>query len=68
MKVSSATTSSIEPTLNPNYAAEPFLAATQRTLMSLLKTLDRIGTSIALGESGNLEAADAFRRKNSGQK
>lgn len=67
MKVSSATTSSIEPTLNPNYAAEPFLAMAQRMLKSVTKTLDHIGTSIALGESGNLEAADAFRRKNSGQ-
>ena len=67
MKVSSASTSSIEPTLNPNYQAEPFLATAQRMLKSVTKTLDRIGTSIALGESGNLEAADAFRRKNSGQ-
>jgi len=67
MKVSSATTSSIEPMLKPDHEAEPFLQVAQRMVTSLMKTLDRIGTSIALGESGNLEAADAFRRKNSGQ-
>lgn len=67
MKISSATTSSIEPMLNPGHETEPFLAAAQHAVTSLMKTLDRIGTSIALGESGNLDAADAFRRKNSGQ-
>lgn len=33
----------------------------------LLKQLDRIGTAIALGEAGNLEAAHEFRQKNSGR-
>lgn len=67
MKVSSATTSSIEPMLTPGHGAGLFLQAAQRVVTSLMKTLDRIGTSIALGESGNLDAADSFRRNNSGQ-
>lgn len=67
MKVSSATTSSIEPMFKPGQEAESFLQVTQRMVTSLMKTMDRIGTSIALGESGNLEAADAFLRKNSDQ-
>lgn len=33
---------------------------------SLADTFNHIGTSIALGEKGDLDAADAFRRKNSG--
>lgn len=51
----------------PGQEAESFLQVTQRMVTSLMKTMDRIGTSIALGESGNLEAADAFLRKNSDQ-
>jgi len=53
--------------LTPGHEAGPFLQVAQRMVTSLMETLDRIGTSIALGESGNLDAADAFRRKNSGQ-
>jgi hypothetical protein len=67
MKASSVTTSSIEPTLNPAHESEAILQMAQRMAKSMFKLLDRIGTSIALGESGNLEAADAFRRKNSGR-
>jgi hypothetical protein len=66
MNVSSLTTRSIKTAKNPNGEAESFLQAVRRMASSLLKIFDRIGTSIALGESGDLEAAHAFRSKNSG--
>lgn len=67
MKVSSITGGSIESGLKPVHDAEPFLQVAQRVAASIMETLDHMGTSIALGETGNLEAADAYRRKNSGQ-
>ena len=67
MKVSSITNGSLESRLTPGHDAEPFMQVAQRVATSIMKTLDHMGTSIALGESGNLEAADAYRRKNSGQ-
>lgn len=72
MKVSSMSRNAVESGLFPDSQARdhqvrPILQMAQRQLASLLKTMDRIGTSIALGEKGDLEAADAFRRKNSGE-
>ena len=67
MKVSSITGGSLESGLKPGHEAEPFLQVAQRVAASMMKTLDHMGMSIALGESGDLEAADAYRRKNSGQ-
>lgn len=66
MHVSSLTNHSSKTEKNPNDKAETFLQAVRRMANSLLKIFDRIGTSIALGESGDLEAAHAFRSKNSG--
>jgi len=67
MKASSLSNSSIEPLFVSDYEADSFLTTVQRMANSLVKLLDRIGTSIALGESGDLEAAHAFRRKISGK-
>lgn len=67
MKVSSLSTGTIEQTLNVSHDAKPFLAMVQQMVKSLLGAVNHIGTSIALGESGNLDAADEFRKKNSGQ-
>lgn len=67
MKISSVTSSSIAHTLNSDQEAAPFMQAAQSACMGLMKTLDHIGTAIALGEAGDLEAPHAFREKNSGQ-
>jgi len=67
MKISSVTGSSIAHTLNSDQEAAPFLQATQHAYLCLMKTLDHIGTAIALGESADLEAAHVYREKNSGQ-
>jgi hypothetical protein len=65
MNVTSLTARTIETSLNQNEEAET-LQLVNRIALPLLKILDHIGTSIALGEKGELEAADAYRRKNSG--
>jgi len=39
----------------------------QGLVKSLFDTLNHMGTSIALCEKCDLEAADAYRRKNSGK-
>lgn len=67
MKISSVTSSSIAHTLNSDYEAAPFSHAALSALMDFIKTLDHIGAAIALGEAGDLEAAHAYREKNSGQ-
>jgi len=64
MNVSSLTASSIRTAINSCGGTEKFLQLARRSVSSLLKTFDRIGTSIALGEAGDLEAAHAFRNKN----
>lgn len=63
MKISSLSVSSIESNLITHQETKSF----QQLISPLLKTLDRIGTSIALGEAGNLDAAHEFRNKNTGQ-
>lgn len=67
MRVSSITVSSIEHTFKPELHAANIIQTAQYIAATLLKTLDHMGTAIALGEKGDLEAADEFRRKNSGQ-
>jgi hypothetical protein len=67
MRVSSVTNSSIEHTFKPVNHAENLIQSAQHMAASLLKTLEHMGTAIALGEKGDLEAADSFRRKSSGQ-
>jgi len=67
MKISSASSSSIEHTLKANHAVDSLLSMVQHTIRSLMRTVNHVGTSIALGESGDLDAAHEFRNKNSGR-
>lgn len=62
MNVPSLTARAIETSLNQNDGAE-ILQLASRTALSLLKIINHIGTSIALGEEGDLDAADSYRRK-----
>lgn len=66
MSASSLNNQAIETSLNLNDGAEASQQADNGIASSLIKILDHIGTSIALGEAGDLEAADAYRRKNLG--
>jgi hypothetical protein len=67
MRVSSVTGSPIQHTFKPEQHADNIIQTAQRMAASLLQTLEHMGSAIALGEKGDLEAADAFRRKNSGR-
>jgi hypothetical protein len=67
MKVSSISSGSIESTLISDRDAGSFTQTLQHLISPVLKTLNRIGTSIALGEAGDLEASHEFRKKNSGK-
>jgi hypothetical protein len=67
MKVSSITSSSLENSFSPEQQGKSFLAAAQEHVASLLKIAGQIGTSIALGEKGDLEAAHEFRNQNYGK-
>jgi hypothetical protein len=67
MKVSSLTASSIESSMDSSRDAKPFMQMIAHIFSPVAATLNRIGTAIALGETGNLEAAHEFRQNNSGQ-
>ena len=67
MKVSSITSNTLENSFIPEHQGKTFLAAAQDHVASLLKIVDQIGTSIALGEKGDLEAAHEFRNQKSGK-
>lgn len=66
MSASSLTTCAIETTINSNDEVESTFQVAKKFSRSVFKVLDHIGTSVALGEAGDLEAADSYRRKNSG--
>ncbi len=63
MKVSSLTP---ESALQQAAQIEPanLFAGVRNTVSAVKSTLNRIGTAIALGEAGDLDAADAWRRQN----
>lgn len=67
MKVSSISGNPLESGLIPTNQDSSLLQAAQGYLASLFKTIDRIGTAIALGEKGDLEAAHQFRVKSTGK-
>ena len=67
MKISSVTSSAVAHGLNAAHENASILNAAQHAFKVLLNTLDHIGTAIALGESGDLEAAHAYREKSTGQ-
>ena len=65
MKISSISGSggSLEPGLITSQQGRTLFQAVQDHFASLVKTIERIGTSIALGEKGDLEAAHQFRNQ-----
>lgn len=63
MKVSSLSGNSIESDLYTEHQPVALLLVVKRKLMAILKFVDHIGTAIALGEKGDLEAAHDFRAK-----
>lgn len=66
MKVSSKSAESVGAAHIPYHEASSLLQVASFNNSLLLKLLDRIGTAIALGEAGDLNAAHEFRKKNSG--
>lgn len=66
MKVSSISSSSIETVLFSEQQVKPTQYAAQRFYSNVLKMLDHIGTAIAVGETGDLDAIDDFRMKEFG--
>jgi hypothetical protein len=68
MKVSSITGNSLEPDFIADHHGKSLLDAAQNFAAPLLKIANRIGSSIALGERGDLDAAHEFRIKELGEK
>jgi hypothetical protein len=67
MKVSSISGSSLETGFIADHQGITFFRAAQNHAASLLKIVDRIGTSIALGEKADLDAAHAYRNLGPGK-
>ena len=66
MKVSSILGNSLETGFNEGQQGVAFFRAAQNHAASLLKIVDHIGTSIALGEKADLDAAHRYRSQESG--
>jgi hypothetical protein len=67
MKVSSISGNSLETDFIADHQGITFLQAAQNYAASLLKIVDRIGTSIALGEKADLDAAHEYRNQEPGK-
>jgi len=67
MKASSIFGNSLEKGSNEDHQGITFFRAAQNHAASLLKIVDRIGTSIALGEKYDLDAAHEFRNQEPGK-
>ena len=63
MKVSSIFNNSIESCFIPDHQGKSILYVARNRMASLLKTMDHIGTAIALGEKADLDAADKYRNQ-----
>jgi hypothetical protein len=61
VKVSSISGNTLESGLVTNQHDIALAMAVQDHLAALYQTIDRMGTAIALGEKGDLEAAHQFR-------
>lgn len=68
MKVSSLSAESMMQTADSYSASAPVFIQLRKAANALIGKLDRMGTAIALGESGDLDAAHALREKHSGRK
>jgi hypothetical protein len=67
MKVSSISGNSLETDFIADRQGITFFQAAQSHAASLLKIADRIGTSIALGEKADLDAAHEYRNQKPGK-
>lgn len=67
MKVSSISGNSLEKGFNDDHQGITIFQAAQNHAASLLKLVDRIGTSIALGEKADLDAAHEYRNQEPGK-
>jgi hypothetical protein len=63
MKVSSLSAASMMQTADSHSASEPVFIQLRKAANALIGKLDQMGTAIALGESGDLDAAHALREK-----
>jgi hypothetical protein len=63
MKVSSISVNAIENNIFSEQQSHSLVQSVQQSLLSVMKVINRIGTSIALGESEDFEAAHEFRVK-----
>lgn len=63
MKVPSISDSSMKSGGLDAHQSNSLFQFVHRKLTSFIKVLDRIGTAIALGEKGDLDAAHEFRSK-----
>jgi len=63
MKLSSVSSKSIGTSFDPENEVTSLGSSIHDHMVTLLNTIDHIGTSIALGEKGNLDAAHEYRTK-----
>ena len=63
MKVSSISANSIESNIFAEQQSQSFVQSVLHSFSSMIKVINRIGTAIAVGESGDLDAAHEFRVK-----
>ena len=68
MKVSSISGNSLEVGFISNPQDKSLLKTAQNYAASLLMIVDHIGSSIAVGEKGNLDAIHEFRTQHKGKK
>jgi len=63
MKLSPVSSKSIGTSFDPQNEVTSLGRSIHDRLITMLNTIDHIGTSIALGEKGNLDAAHDYRIK-----
>ena len=67
MKTTSISSGTIEQSFIAAHETAHLLHVLQSMAKTTLSIFNRIGTAIALGESGDLDAAHEFRKQNSGK-
>lgn len=66
VKVSSLTVDTVEQSAIPHHKAKSISSQVSLKDLPVLKQLNQIGSAIALGEAGDLDAAHEFRNKCAG--
>ena len=64
MKISSLTPGSTLQVQGAQIETDSLLVPLRKTFSSVKSALNRMGTAIALGEAGDLDAADVWRKQN----